>query len=460
MTRHATTILLLTLTAACTKDIEDETGDGCGIYPSREASSPEIAMGPETLDTRDDDALNQASFESQSPLAAPRLVPMRRGPCGVVGLAYRRTGSDGSRELAYVELLDAAGSGPGAPETVEDGDPGLDLSLFYDSECSPVILRGDGGDWTQYTTDGSTWTSEPAGLDLSAFDGAGSSVRVHGADATGDGTFHLLGHSLEVLVHGSRDAAPGSTWKFEAFPQPPATEVDQYRVDEDGDIHALYTKTEYPCDPCNLTLYYGELEAGEWSTVIVQDSEWGPPLDEYSWTPWMELVGTGRPIVAAHFVHRVVTGSFRDTRLRVYAMEEGAFCGETVVTTCDGYQGSDGDEFTGALPVARVDGGGRVHVTFLDQSIWHDSDGYMNEIRGQLRHAVRGSDGWTVATLTDQPGQTESPDPLVGYGAPLLALSGDTVVVAAAQHTWSTDSIYNSTDVPVTYELHVLAASH
>ncbi len=239
-------------------------------------------------------------------------------------------------------------------------------------------------------------------------------------------------------------------------------------MDSTGSIHAVFVQTEYPCDPCNLTLYHGRLgPGGGWTTEVVQEGAWGPPLDELAASPWLLLDPSDRPIVVAHFQQRVVTGSFQSTELRAYVWEEGeggsdgAFCAETVATQNDGYEGGDGTSFTGALPVAGMDASSRVHAVWLDQSIWHDASGYMNEIRGQIRHASLGTNGWSVTRFGDQSGQSESTSPLVGYGAPLLAVLPDDagVVVVAVQHTWSTDSIYNTTDLPVTWEAHAFTAA-
>ncbi len=461
MRSHHVLVAVLVL-AGCDKENKDDQQHGCDIYPTADAYLP-VPVGPATFDQLDSTAMNQSDLEMDAQLPSPRLGSLRRGPCGVVGLAFRRTLPAGGAELAYVELVTTAGAGPSAPETVSPSfDPGLDLSLFYETDCTPVILLEGPDDWTQYTRDGGTWTSAPAGLDLEALTGSSGHIRVEAGDVSLDGDFHLLASTSLYLVHGTRAPSSAAPWTFEALSGAPGTSVEHYRVDSGGTIHAAFTRTTYPCDPCDVTLYYGTLApGGDWTTDVLQAGVWGPPLDEYATTPYIVLAPSGRPFVAAHFVRRVVTGSFSSTELRVYArQEDGSFCSEVVATATDGYQGTDGDAFTGALPVADIDLAGRVHVVFLDQSIWHDSSGRMNEIRGQLRHASRGADGWLLTTLTDQEGQTESPTPLVGYGAPLLALLGEDrgIAVAAVQHTWSTDSIYSSTDVPVTYEAHLVIA--
>jgi hypothetical protein len=448
----------------------DVTSPGtCGFGSLGPVVRPTVGGGPTTFDTLEGAAMNQTDLDRQAPLPSPRLGAMRRGPCGVVGLAFRRTGEGGDPELAYVELVDETGAGPGTPEAVdsaEAGDPGLDLSLFYEADCTPVVLQGDGADWVQHTRGAAGWTAAPAGLDLEALTGSAGSVTVVGADVDREGRFHLLGHAGAgpTLVQGTREPTAGSAWSFAAHPLPPGTQIDHYRVDSTGVLHAVFRNQVFPCDPsCDVSLYYGRLEpGGTWTSEVVQQGVWGPPLDQFSADPWLALDADDRPVVAAHFQVRVETGSLQSAELRVY-LREGAddFCRETVISRSDGYEGGDGPNFTGALPIAEIDGTGRIHVVFVDQAIWHDASGWANEMRGNLRHAVRGSTGWAVTTLVEQQGQTESPNPLIGYGAPLLALAQDDagLLVTAVERTWATGSIYNTTEVPATYRTQIVFAS-
>ena len=50
-----------------------------------------------------------------------------------------------------------------------------------------------------------------------------------------------------------------------------------------------------------------------------------------------------------------------------------------------------------------------------------------------------------------QPGQKQSPEPLVGAETPSLALSedGNAALFVVSEWEWDTDSIYNASEVPL-----------
>ncbi len=438
-------------------DADAEVTPGTCEFGAPPAATVSVVGAPATFETVEATAMNTMDFDRQSPVPPATLGALRAGPCGTIGLAYRRSLPTGGRELAYVELDDGSTRAPGTPTTVATGDPGLDLSLFYDDDCSPVILQADGAEWLEHRSDGTTWSSAPTGLDLAALTGTSWLMPI-AAVIGRDGRWHLLAHTgsgtTARLIHGSRAATPGSSWSWEALPMPEATEIDAYAVDSGGGIHALYRNQIFPCDPsCDVNLYHGWLTAGEaWNRETAQAGIWGPPLDEYVDESSLALNDDGRPVFAGHFVRRVETGSLQSAELRAWVGGSDGFCGETAVLANDGYAGDDGTRFTGAEPFLALDDAGRVHVLFLDQSVWHDGSGYANEIRGQLRHALRSAGGWSTTLLVDQPGRSESPNPLIGYGQAQLALSpdGTRFVAVAVERTWETDSIYNSSELPLT----------
>ncbi len=229
----------IALTASCTiasfgcaKEDKDRPPEGCGFGTLVSADPPVAIEGPLAFDSLDGTAMNQVDIEFGSQVPSPRMGALRRGLCGTVGLAYRQTpATGGEAELSYVEILDGTGEGPGTPETVTSApagvDPGLEISLFYEPDCTPVILVRDGGDWTQHTRGPAGWTAGQAGLDLAALTGSAGSVMTVSADTARDGRFHLFGHANGFLVHGSRSAAAGAAWTFTALDPAPGTEVSQ-----------------------------------------------------------------------------------------------------------------------------------------------------------------------------------------------------------------------------------------
>ncbi|MBI5488229.1 MAG: hypothetical protein HY905_12925 [Deltaproteobacteria bacterium] len=260
-------------------------------------------------------------------------------------------------------------------------------------------------------------------------------------------------------MHARRPASAGSAWTFAGLPALDAGEIQSWAAAADGSVHAAFKNTEYPCDPCNMDLYYGRVDAGgTWTTETVQAGRWGDPNDEFATNAALVVDAAGAPWIAATFQTRVVTGSLIGSELRFYGKRGGEWCFETVADQSDDYAGADGTAFTGETPQLALDGSGRFHIVFDDVSQWHDGTG-ANDVPGQVRYAVRTGTAWNLATLFEQPGQTESPRPLHAFDSPILAVSPDgaDVRVAGVERIWDTDSIYNSTDMPVTLRLLAIA---
>ncbi len=406
-------------------------------------------------------------FDPGSPMPDRPAGLLRRGPCGTVGLLFRgRSPQDATRCWMYADVTGAAGT----PEVVDPSlaGTGSDTVLFFDGDCAPMaVLPSSSDGLIEYLrgTDG-TWARRTTGSFQAVLGAMPTSVSLAGAhvDAGGRPNVVLLATAggAPAGLHGVRDTAPGSAWTFARFDLPQAKEFQAFRVDGGGTAHALFTRTEYPCDPCDMDLYYGRLPpGGAWAVETVQDSKWGDPNDEYADDPWMEIDTRGEPIVAATYLVRVITGSLVSTQLRVYSRTDGAWCHETVATASDGYAGSDGTAYTGAEPMLALDGQDRPHVVFADTAQWHDSNSYANAVQGQARHAVRTGDAWSVATLFRQDGQTVAARPLHGFGALQVAVSPDgaAVHVAGVDREWDTDSIYNPAAVPITYRVTVAPAA-
>ena len=387
-----------------------------------------------------------------------------RGPCGTLAILFRSEDDGGDDAIEYV---DVTGITP-ASEVVTTGS--FDASLLFDDACTPIVVRGKSStgyvSWER--TGPGTWESVPLATDLEAELGRVLESMAHRwAGRSSDGTLHVLGKATvssgSMLVHGHRSAAAGSDWSFDLRPAPEATEIQQLAVGPEGAIHAVFQTTEYPCDPCNLDLYYGRLDPGTdtWDTSTVQAGMWGPPHDEEAVDPSLAIDANGDAWIAAAFERRAVTGSVTSAELRLYGTNPDQWCSEVPMTTSDSYAGSDGGAFTGARPQLRIDGHGRKHIVFSDVSQWHDDQNWANAIVGQVRYAVRTSDEWSVETLLSQDGQTVSPQPLIGVSVTRLLPSedGTSFRVVATKTSWDTDSIYNDADMPLALETVMLSGS-
>lgn len=407
-------------------------------------------------------AQNQVE-ESFSPLPSSATGFLGRGPCGTVGLLLRND-EGGKKDLVYVDVTGA----PAAPETVdtETNIPQHRASLLFDKECTPLVVRATQEDgYIEYARGATLWTKKVVGGLADLPGGNPTSVMHRDAWTALDGTLHVLADvkvaDTGKVAHGSRPADAAGSWTFEAFAPPADVDVDGYRVAADGTAHVLYGKTDFPCDPCDMGLYYGRLDpGGAWTEELVQDSKWGEPDDEFAQDPSLVLDGSDEPVVAAAYVTRAITGSLKSSELRIYGRDGGAWCHETVATQVDGYQGQDGTGITGAQPHLALDGTGRPHVVFSDIAAWHDGNGWSNTVKGQVRYAVRSGTTWTVATLFTQPGRTDNPKPLHGFDHPFVSPSADGtgVLAAGVERIWDTDSIYNDQPVPLTLRAIVLRA--
>lgn len=436
------------------EDKAEEPG-GCGFPESGLSGAVTITpASPVTFEELESEAMNTAAFDSDGQLAPAVLGALRYGPCGDAGLLLRI-----GDNLVFIDPTTG-----GTPEVVDDnGDAYRGASLFFDADCDPLVIRGtilDG--FMEYTRDSAdSWTVTVVLEDISSIIGSDPSPLSQAASDVGrDGRLYVFsqaGYGADArLIRGGRDAAAGSAWSFEELPMPQADSdlVFGFWVDGSGATHTLYRNTEYPCDLCNVDFFHAVLSDGgsSWSAMVVQEGKWGDPHDEYIRAASLAFDSAGDPYIAGHFARHVVTGSYKSAELRIYGKVQDEWCAEVVEDATDGYAGSDGTEYTGADPRLVIDSEGYFHVLWRDQSIWH-AGGMENEIRGQLRYAVRSGSIWYKKKLFEQQGQTESSNPLIGLSAPLLAVSpdGEEAVAAAVVFSWETDSIYNDMEVPVTY---------
>ena len=443
---------------------DDDAGDdddatppgGCGWPDGGADGAASISPGsPVVLDTQQSQAMNTLDLEFDGPLSPMASQTLAVGPCGDAGLLMFR---DGQSVLAFVDPV--AG---GTPEDVGPNSSPFSGALLYDADCAALILSPTSAtEITEYTREGpGSWSSAAALANASPVLGEEPSfMTVFDAGPGADGRLYLfVAASVSdgtAWMRGARDADAGATWTFEEIEFLGASEMYDMAVGPTGETAAVYKNTQYPCDPCDVDFYLGLLASpgDSWSSEVVQPGKWGDPNDEFVEAASVAFGPGGQPYIAAHFGERVITGSYVATELRIYGEADGDWCAEVVADANDGYEGTDGGTFTGADPQLVVDGEGRMHVAYRDQAIWHDGNNWQNEIRGQIRYAVRAGHTWSSATLLTQPGQTASGNPLIGVGAPLLAVSSDgsEVIAAGVAFEWETDSIYNKGEYPVTLE--------
>lgn len=392
-------------------------------------------------------------FLPGDPSAEPPFHTLETASCGQAALIWYAATSERSGAVMYQEFAPVMQDA----EVVEGADPGrwLRASLFLDDACDPIVMLPEPDGYAEFKRapgDGWTRTQHPA-----LVDGGAATLAPVTAWTAPDGSMNVLGvirlADISRGWFGRRSRAPGSAWDWSFFDLPSAPEVSVLRVGPDGTVHALYTRTEYPCDPCNLDLYYGRLErGGAWTEEVVQASRWGAPDDAFATMARLALDASGEPLVAAAWQQRAVTGSLKSSELRLYGRGAGTWCFETIADEVDGYRGGDGARMTGADPNLVVDELGRIHVVFQDLAQWHDGQGWSNGVSGQVRHAVRSGRTWTRTTLFPQKGQSEQARPLEGFLRAQVAVAwdGSRVWAAGTAFTWDTDSVYNQEEKALT----------
>lgn len=470
MTRRLWLPVLLGLFAGCGGDA---VGDGGGAAPSSTCLQSAagggggevvVAGGPQEITTSTGQAMNTMD-EQGSPITS-RLTPaLAVGLCGTAGLIYLDE-YEAATELMYLDVTTAGGT----PEAVYPGVnwPAASAALIFDASCVPHVVASTSDDTlVDYTRgDDGSWTPTIVAVDA-ALGGDASWVTFQHGDRSGDGSMRVLGTAwIEntetpfVASHG-----PGGAWAVVAYPpNSEAEEVFAWAPANDGSIHAVYRKPNiYPCDPCDMDLYWGRVSpGGTWEEARVSGTVWGNPDDRFTDQPDLAVTAEGDPVIVGRWQRRAVTGSMKESELRVYApATEGEWCYETIASTPDGYGGGDGEKFTGEMPRVALDGAGQVHVAFHDLTEWHDSNHFANGIQGQLRYALHDGKTWTVTTLLKQPGQSESGNPLHGFahGVAAPTYDGTAVFFAGVQRIWETDSIYNDTEMPMTYKAQVFRVS-
>lgn len=166
-----------------------------------------------------------------------------------------------------------------------------------------------------------------------------------------------------------------------------------------------------------------------------------PEMDFFPVEGAMVLNPDGTISIAARYVKTVVTGSPVYSRVDFFERGNSGWERDTLVTRSDGYRGSDGDQYTGASIMLRGDQRGGLHMVFCDIANWHQG-GFSRATSGQVRYGYRhpGEDFWEFRTLLQQPGQTQSSNPLHAFQMAGMAVSpGGSMIHIYGEETRSTD---------------------
>ncbi len=148
-------------------------------------------------------------------------------------------------------------------------------------------------------------------------------------------------------------------------------------------------------------LCYANNINGTWETETAVDYNQGT-RDDAGWFPSLCLDNNNNPSIACSYIARVSSGSAIYSKLLyVKKVQPNSWEIETVCMQDDGYYGSDGRNYTGALNHLIIDQNNVSHILFSDIASSHAGLNYWN--LGNIRYAVRNNDGWDITRIYQQP---------------------------------------------------------
>ncbi|MCX8038389.1 MAG: carboxypeptidase-like regulatory domain-containing protein [Candidatus Sumerlaeia bacterium] len=371
------------------------------------------------------------SNTSHQPIQSQRPW-VQYAPNGAIGIVYK-TSSQSSTTLQWTLSLVYRvfnPDGTSSEETIKTlqatGVSQLTgyLWLFYDSWLQPHILNrasesaGSTTRWgfNHYWKSGATWRQEFVEFPfaVNSYDMAG--------DMSADGIFHILVRDSKTLSTVGKAAIDYNlyymtnrtgAWTYEVIDHRLWTDPAQLLwwntqagnicivADNQGYAHIAYVVVYQP-SPWYATAEcrYMTNRSGAWQSEIV----FGPgDYDAFAGNyPCLAVTPAGNPAMTTVYQSFAKTGSLTDEYL-CYAARVGpnAWQKQTVVTSADGYYGTDGNHFTGVSANLRFDQYSRPHIVFSDRACYHEP--YQRTHVGQIRYGFHNGSSWEFTTLYRQP---------------------------------------------------------
>ncbi|MBN1505058.1 MAG: T9SS type A sorting domain-containing protein [Candidatus Eisenbacteria bacterium] len=342
---------------------------------------------------------------------------------GVVGITYfqRNEGSYDEGTLLYRAIL------PDGSTTTEQVTTGRRLEksvLLYDAQDAPHIFvaRSDSADQVidHYSKDGGgQWGSETI---VHFYNEGGKFIYELSADTGPDHSFHLL--VLKTRSNVDSDdfmnawmnsymyllTNESGVWERECvhnfdmaytYDMCIKSSIRQdLKIDSDGHAHVAFgVQFSGTYDPSRLM--YATNETGTWQVETALTNTYGP-VDDAGWFPSLCLDNNGVPHIACIYLNRVLTHSVMYSRLLLLKrLGPGDWQVETVAQYDDGYYGSDGRDYTGALCHLVFDSDNTPRMVFSDIAATHWDWQRLNV--GNIRYAVQKDGAWRFQTIYRQP---------------------------------------------------------
>ncbi len=349
---------------------------------------------------------------------------------GVVGIVYGAYALGAERradtgDLVYRTIL-PDGS---VNEDVVTTDRGVDKSvLLYDSNSRPHIFyassdnseqviyylhRGNAGGWLKdavvnFASQGGLYIYE-----LSADIGKDDAIHLlvlksrSNPDSADFFDAYLDSHLYHV-TNGSGSWETTLIHRYDTFYTYDMHVKTQRRqdivVDHNGYAHVVYGE-QYKPDPTSEStfgvLHYATNRSPSgWVREVALEPEL--TTDDAGWYPSLAVDRAGVPVIASTYIARVPTHSVRYAQL-CYSVRVGEGLWETTVVADegDGYFGTDGRHYTGALPHLELDRDDTPHIVFSDIASSHNPQNVLST--GQIRYAVLRGSTWDLSTIYRQP---------------------------------------------------------
>ncbi len=123
--------------------------------------------------------------------------------------------------------------------------------------------------------------------------------------------------------------------------------------------------------------------------------------DDAGWFPSIDIDQNNHPSIACCYIARVSSGSSISAKLYLLTRtDSGVWISDLVCDEDDGYYGSDGRNYTGALVDLKFDLNNTAHIIFTDIASSHANMNYLN--LGNIRHAFKSENEWNISTIYRQ----------------------------------------------------------
>jgi len=348
---------------------------------------------------------------------------VRENSRGIVGITYfeRFEGSDNEGTLIYKMIL------PDGSKTAEPVTTGQRLEksvLLYDALAKPHIFVARSNEVDQVIdhyskNNDDQWQSETI---IHFYNEGGKFIYELSADNGPDHSFHLLilktrsdvdsDDFMDAWINSYLYHLTNTTGSWEKelvhnYDMPYTYDMcikssirQDMKVDSDGYVHVAFgVQISGSYDPSRLV--YATNKSGTWLRETALSNDYGP-VDDAGWFPSLCLDNEGVPYIACIYLNRVLTHSVMYSKLLlIKRLGPGVWDSEVVAEYDDGYYGSDGRDYTGALCHLVFDGDNTPHIVFSDIAATHWDWQRLNV--GNIRYGVYQENTWSLTTIYRQP---------------------------------------------------------